>query len=151
MKASFDLLFATRQLLQKTIGGLSLNQINTVPESYNNSVGWNVAHIVVTQQLLHYPLSNNAPLIPDALIDRYRKGTKAELEISEDDWEMIKEFLVALPLQLKKDFYSNKFTEFKQYPTSYGYELNSIEEAIQFNNLHEALHLGYIMGMKKLV
>ncbi|MGB5463369.1 MAG: DinB family protein, partial [Aureibaculum sp.] len=29
--------------------------------------------------------------------------------------------------------------------------LNNIQDAIEFNNFHEGIHLGYILALKKLV
>jgi len=59
MKAEFDLLSATRVVVLKLVNELSLAQLNTVPNGYSNSIVWNVAHILVTQQILHYKFSFN--------------------------------------------------------------------------------------------
>ena len=151
MKASFDLLFATRQLLLKTINGLSLDQINKVPVSYSNSIGWNVVHIMATQQILHYTLSGQETVLDQAYVDQYRKGTRFESPISAHDWDKLKKGLSELPKKFEGDYKEGKFSKYEVYQTSYGYKILTIEDAIKFNNLHEALHLGYIMSMKKLV
>ena len=41
--------------------------------------------------------------------------------------------------------------EYQQYITSQGFSLNNIEEAIQFSNFHEGIHLGIIMSLKKVL
>jgi hypothetical protein len=41
----------------KSVAALDLAQLNIVPDGFNNSIAWNIAHILVTQQLLHYKLS----------------------------------------------------------------------------------------------
>ncbi len=33
--------------------------------------------------------------------------------------------------------------------TSAGIRLESVEDAIAFNNFHEGIHLGYVMALKK--
>ncbi|MFT7612776.1 MAG: hypothetical protein ACI9J3_001742, partial [Parvicellaceae bacterium] len=38
---------------------------------------------------------------------------------------------------------------FTEYTTSYNITLKTVEEAIAFSNMHEALHLGYAMAIKK--
>jgi len=150
MKASFDILEATRNLILKTIDGLSLEQINKIPTGFNNNIAWNVAHLVVTQQLLNYGLSNTPFLVEQSLIDQYRKGTAPQKDVTEQEWTEILSLFKSIPDQLADDYcQDDKFTEFTNYSTSYGYELTSIEDAIEFNNAHEALHLGYIMAMKK--
>jgi hypothetical protein len=52
---------------------------------------------------------------------------------------------------LREDYQHGVFKSYKEYPTSYGFELKSIDDAIIFNNVHESLHLGTIMALKKLV
>lgn len=149
MKATFDILQATRNLVLKTIDSLSLEQVNTIPSHFNNNIAWNIGHLVVTQQLLCYGLSNTPKLVSEELIEKYKKGTAPTSDISESEWEEILDLFKILGLQMETDFNQQVFGEFKTYPTSYGYDLNNIEAAIQFNNVHEALHLGYIMALKR--
>jgi hypothetical protein len=35
----------------------TLEQLNKIPEGYNNNLIWNIAHVVVVQQMLVYKLS----------------------------------------------------------------------------------------------
>ena len=151
MKAEFDLLFATRHVVLKSIDMLSLDELNKVPNGYRNSIAWNVAHIMVTQQILHYKLSANQVLIPDTFLESYRKGTEVHKPVSQEEWLKVLDLFKSLPEQLKLDYNKAMFHSYETYMTSYGYEIHSIEEAIAFNNVHEALHLGYIMAMKKLI
>ncbi len=39
--------------------------------------------------------------------------------------------------------------EFKPYETSFGIKLSNLEEALEFAALHEGLHSGYALAMKK--
>ena len=64
-----------RVLLSKFIDKFSLEQLNTVPKGFKNSIFWNIAHTVVTQQLLTYGLSGQPLLIQDQLVAHYKKGT----------------------------------------------------------------------------
>ncbi len=75
MKTQFDVLRISRDLVIKELEGLTLDQIHAVPAGFKNNIAWNVAHLVVTQQLLHYKLSNLDCLCPDELIASYKKGT----------------------------------------------------------------------------
>ena len=149
MKAAFDLLHATRKLLVKSTSALNITQLNMIPEGFNNSIAWNIAHILVTQQLLHYKFSGKDLLLDDAFVERFRKGTKASSGLTKEEWETCLKLLPSLAKELERDYFENKFLTYTSYPTSYGYKIDTIEDAIQFNNLHEALHLGYIMSMKR--
>ena len=151
MNTQFDILKKSRELVLKRIEGLSHEQLHKIPEGFNNNIAWNVAHLVVTQQLLHYKLSGLQCLVPDDLIEKYRKGTSPSEEISAEDFEEVKELLVGLPDTLIEDYNEGIFKEYTEYPTSTGFVLDSIDTAIAFNNLHEGIHLGAIMALTKLV
>ena len=151
MNTEFEVLKKSREIILKKIEGLTLEQLHTIPEGFKNNIAWNVAHLVVTQQLLHYKLSGLQCLVPDDLIEKYRKGTFPTETLNEEEFEEITELLIGLPETLKEDFEAGVFTEYTPYMTSMGFELTSIERAIAFNNLHEGLHLGTIMALVKLV
>ena len=65
-----------RTLLLKFLEKFSLQQLNTVPKGYRNSIFWNVAHTIVTQQLLVYGLSNQPILVDSEFVKTYRKDSK---------------------------------------------------------------------------
>jgi len=151
MNKQFEVLKRSRELVLKRIEGLTSEQLHTIPEGFNNNIAWNVAHLVVTQQLLHYKLSGLNCLAPDELIEEYRKGTFPTKEFTEEEFEEVKELLLGLPDTLQEDFEAGIFTEYEKYETSTGFVIDSIESAIAFNNLHEGMHLGIIMTLTKLV
>ncbi len=151
MNTQFDILKKSRELVLKRIEGLTQEQLHKIPEGFKNNIAWNVAHLVVTQQLLHYKLSGLQCLVPDDLIENYKKGTSPLEEMSAEDFEEVKELLVGLPDTLIEDYNEGIFKEYTEYPTSTGFVLDSIDTAIAFNNLHEGIHLGAIMALTKLV
>ena len=151
MTAQFDILKIARKLVIKKIEGLTHEQLHKVPEGFKNNIAWNVAHMVVTQQLLHYKLSGLPCLVPDELIEKYRKGTSPSEEFSKEDFEEVKELFLGLPDTLIEDYKEGIFKEYNEYETSTSFVVSSIEDAISFNNFHEGLHLGAIMTLYKLV
>lgn len=151
MDTQFEVLKNSREIVLQKIEGLSIEQLHTIPEGFKNNILWNVAHLVVTQQLLHYKLSGLNCLVPDDLIDKYRKGTAPSETMTVEEFEEIKELFVGLPNTLEEDYKAGIFTNYTAYTTSMGFELTSIDRAIAFNNLHEGIHLGVIMALSKLV
>ncbi|MDE1205331.1 DinB family protein [Tenacibaculum larymnensis] len=151
MNKQFEVLKRSRDLVLKRIEGLSLEQLHITPEGFNNNIAWNVAHLVVTQQLLHYKLSGLNCLAPDELIEGYRKGTFPTKDFTEEEFEEVKELLIGLPETLEEDFEAGIFKEYQEYETSTGFVIDSFESAVAFNNLHEGMHLGIIMNLSKLV
>ncbi|EAQ42590.1 MULTISPECIES: DinB family protein [unclassified Polaribacter] len=151
MKIQFDILRKSRDLILKEIDGLSLEELHKIPEGFKNNIAWNVAHVVVTQQLLHYGLSGLNLLCPDDLVEAHRKGTVPTKTFTEEEFNEVKELLMGLPDTLEEDFEAGIFENYKEYPTSTGFVLSSIENAIPFNNFHEGIHYGIIRSIKKFL
>ncbi|MEX6626866.1 DinB family protein [Tenacibaculum salmonis] len=151
MNKQFEILKRSREIVLRKIDGLSIEQLHKTPEGFKNNIAWNLAHLVVTQQLLQYKLSGLNCLVSDELIENYRKGTFPTDAFSEEDLEEVKELFIGLPDTLQEDFEAGIFTEYTTYETSTGFTIDSIESAIAFNNLHEGIHLGVILALVKLV
>jgi len=149
MELQLDIISITRANILEYIKDLTIEQVNYIPNNFNNSIGWQVAHIVVTQQLLHYKLSGNAMMIDDEMVDGFRKGSSGKYILTASQWENVIQLLESLPTQLVEDLKSGKLNNYSNYETSYNVTLSSIEDAISFSNIHEALHFGIIMAMKK--
>lgn len=137
-----------RVLLSKFLDKFSLEQLNTVPKGFKNSIFWNIAHTVVTQQLLTYGLSGQPLLIQDQLVAHYKKGTVTVHKANKKDLEELKSLLLSTLEQTKIDYDNGCFKNFTPYTTSLKVTLSTIEEAIRFNVFHEGIHLGYILAMK---
>jgi hypothetical protein len=133
------------------IKDLSFPQLIAIPTGFNNSIYWNIAHLVVTQQLLHYKLSGLETTLSDDFINDFRKGSTPRTNYSETDWQYVLEQFQALPERLEKDYENELFKSYTEYATSFGVTLANIEDAIAFNNIHEGLHIGYVMALKRLV
>ena len=147
----FDITRTTRKNVLKTIEELSVQQLNKIPEGHKNNIIWHVGHILATQQLLTYGVTNTEMLVSMHLIEDFRKGTEPYKPALKEDIEDIKQILTEVIDRTEEDYNQSVFSDYEDYTTSYGVTLHSLEEAIIFNNVHEALHLGIIMTMKKLV
>ena len=152
MKIQFDILTKTRAIVLHYIDGLTLEQLHVIPEGFNNNIAWNIAHIVVTQQLLHYGLSGKDCLVSDELIAAFiRKEQNLQVNLLQEEFDEVLELFKGLPNTLEEDYEAGIFTEYSAYKTSTGFVIDSMEKALIFNNFHESLHLGVIMSLKKLV
>ncbi|MFT4753935.1 MAG: putative damage-inducible protein DinB [Salibacteraceae bacterium] len=143
----------TRENVLKVIEELSTHQLNEIPEGFTNNIIWHIGHLLATQQLLTYGLSGNDILLSDNIISEFRKGTKPESLYTAEDIEELKSLLIVVIENTEEDFEMKELTsdDFKAYPTSYGVTLQNVEDAVAFNNVHEGVHLGIIMSMKKMV
>jgi hypothetical protein len=148
MDWNHNVVLKNRLLLSNFLEKFSLDQLNTVPKGYRNSIFWNVAHIVVTQQLLVYGLSNRPMLVDSDLVKTYKKDTKTVHEATEEELALVKTLLFSTIEQTKTDYDNGMFKNFTPYTTSLNVTLSNVDEAIQFNTFHEGIHLGYILAMK---
>ncbi len=151
MEQQFVNLKKGRALMLKVIDGLTIEQLNTIPKGFKNNIAWNIGHLVVTEQLLCYGRSKVPFLVSKEMIDFYRKGEAPTREISLEEFEEFKKLFVSLPSELEKNYNAGIFKNYEAYETSVGVTLSSINDAISFNLFHEGIHLGVILGLKKLV
>ena len=114
-------------------------------------MAWNIAHLVVTQQLLCYKLSGIDCLVSEELINKFQKGSAPSYMVSIEEFDKIKKQFTDLPIKLKEDFDKDTFKNYNSYTTSVDITLNDINDAISFNNYHEGIHLGVILQLKKFI
>ena len=149
MHYGIDITRKNRVLFQGFLDKLSLEELNKVPKGFRNNIIWNIAHCIVTQQLLIYKLSGLEGVLSDKMISEYRKGTKTERNLSQSEVDEIRNLLF-IPLdQTEVDYNARAFKNYKEYTVSTGSTLTSVDEALVFNNFHEGIHLGYILALIK--
>jgi hypothetical protein len=149
MQKQIELIKITRSRFIQLVEGLTIDQLNEIPAGMSNNIAWNFGHIVAAQQALCNTLSGVALSVTPELIANYKKGTKPEVFISQDEVDQFKGYLVSNISDLEKKLQENAFVNFQAYTTSFGNTLNSIEDAIRFVATHDALHLGYSMAIRK--
>ena len=149
MDWAFDISLKNRTILKSFMEQYSLEELNRVPEGFSNNIIWNIAHTIVSQQLLVYGLSLVPPTISEAMIERFRKGTKPNKDLSQAEVDEMKELLFTTIEKTKKDYHNGVFKTFQKYTTSTNSTLTSVNEAIMFNSYHEGIHLGYVLALKK--
>lgn len=151
MQDTFEVNRTSRKMASSYFENYTLEQLNKIPEGFSNSLIWNIAHIVVTQQLLVYKFSGLPMMVSNEMIEKYRKGSKPESDVMQAEADEIKSLLVKTVDQLEVDYNNGIFENYQEYPTSTGFVLKSAKGAIEFNNFHEGLHLGIMMSIRKFM
>lgn len=149
MDKIFDILLKNRTILHTFLQNTPKEDLFKIPEGFNNNIWWNIAHVVVTPQLLLYKLSGLDFTIEEELVNKYKKGTFPEGEPSQTEMEKIKTYLLSTVEQFQQDYERGTFKNFQEYMTTPKVGLNSVEDALQFNVFHEGLHLGSILAIKR--
>lgn len=129
----------------------TLEQLNKIPAGFNNNLVWNIGHIIVSQQSLIYRLSNLPMYTSKDLQNLYATGTKPNGLASAEDISELKLLLMSLVEKAIADAKSGKFVSFNERLTSTGFLLSTVEDAFEFNNYHEGMHLGVMMSIRKFV
>ncbi|MBV7530350.1 DinB family protein [Chitinophaga sp. sic0106] len=124
-------------------------QLNQVPAGFNNNILWNLGHLLVTDELMFYKAAGQPTYLEEGFIARFRRGTKPEGILSEEDTALIKsELATALPRTLE-NHQRGHFDAYTPMTLSSGIVINNIADAIAFASYHHGLHSAAINNLKK--
>lgn len=151
MTEQIETIKKVRAFLLEGIKDLTTEQLNRIPQGYNNNIIWNLGHLVAAQQGICYKRAGVAAHISEEFWEQFRSGSKPERLISESEIAEIKGLLSSTMDQLKADYDNNSFTGYTAWNTRYDVEIKNINDALRFVPFHEGLHSGVINTMKKMV
>lgn len=151
MKTTFQIWKRNRILYLDFFEKYNLEQLNKIPVGFSNNLILNTGHIIICQQVLIYKSSDLKGYISEELIEQFKPGTKPTGITSENQINELKELLISLIKKTESDFYNGEFNVYKERTTSLGFHLFSLEEALEYNNYHEGLHLGFMMNIRKFI
>ena len=151
MEPIFRITKASRIILSQFLDNYSLEQLNLIPDGFKNNLIWNIAHVIVVQQILAYKFSGLPMMISDEMVEKYKKGEKPNHIVAQEEVNEIKNLLTKTIDKTAVDFDNNIFKNYQEYPTSTGFVIKNIEDALSFNNFHEGIHIGIMMSMRKFV
>lgn len=149
MEKLFDITLKNRKILYRILVNTPKEQLVKIPEGFRNSIWWNIAHVVVTQQLLVYKMSNLPMKLDTTIIDTFKKGTVPGGTATDEEIQIMSAFLLSTAEWAEEDYNNGIFKEFKEYTTTPNITLTNVEDAIAFNVFHEGIHLGVILSLEK--
>jgi len=151
LETEFKITHTSRALYAKILENYTLDQLNKIPDGWNNYLIWHVGHIIVSQQMLVYR-GGGVPLQKkEGMAQLYMRGTKPERDATQAEVEEMKSLLFSTIQKTEEDFRNGIFTTYNTRKSLLGFALDTIEDAIAFNNYHEGIHLGMVLRLKKLV
>jgi len=151
MEATFNIWKTSRATYLKFLENYSLEQLNKIPDGMSNNLIWNIGHIVVSQQGLIYRLSGLPRYVTDEMTAKYQNGSVPTGNTTLEEVNEIKSLLISTMNQTISDYENGVFKEYTPYETKTGFSLQNLQDAIQFNNYHEGIHLGFMMKIKKFI
>ncbi|OKS86790.1 DinB family protein [Mucilaginibacter polytrichastri] len=151
MNFPIEIIRKTRVNVLKVVDGLTIEQLNKIPEGFNNNIIWNIAHLVAAQQGICYKRAGLPMLIDENYFNAYKPDSKPEVFVDEAGFEYIKHLLVSTIDQFEVDYNKGIFTNYPAWMSRYNLEIANIDEAISFLPFHEGLHTGYMMALKRAI
>jgi len=153
MNEVFDFIINSRKAFIKLIDDLTIEELNKIPDGYNNNIIWNFGHIVVSTQTLCYVrtgvLQDTASV---KFNEYYKKDTKPSYTVTEEEVAELKAIALESIEKIKDDYAKGKFSSITPFTTAtYGVQMNSIEEILITTIGHDNVHQGYAWALKKLV
>ncbi len=151
MNSKIDLIRQTRTKALEIISGLSIPELNKIPEGFNNNIIWNLGHLIAAQEGIFYLRGKLGLNIEQDFFDSFKNGSRPERNIDAEEIEKIKSLLFSSLDQFESDLDRNAFHNYPAWTTSMGIQINSIEDALDFLPFHEGLHMGHIMAYKRII
>ena len=153
MKQVFEFIINSRKSFIKLIDGLSLEQLNKIPDGFNNNIIWNFGHIVVSTQTLCYVRTG---VLQDASTvefnEFYKKDTKPTYTVTAEEVEELRAIAIESINNIESDYEAGKFGSMTPFATStYGAQMNNVEQILITTIGHDNIHFGYALALKKLV
>lgn len=153
MDKVFKFIFDGRKAFIRLIDELTLDQLNEIPEGFNNNIIWNFGHIVVSTQTLSYTRTGIREGVNWVkYVDAYAKGTKPTYYVSQEEVDDLKEIALRSIAAIEADYNAGVFKHVTAYETAtYGASLNSIEDVLITSVGHDNLHYGYATAQKRII
>lgn len=151
MNEVFEFIINSRKAFIQLVDGLTIEQLNKIPDGYNNNIIWNFGHVVVSTQTLCYVRTG---ILADAssikFNEFYRKDTRPTYTVTAEEVLELKALALESIEQIKDDYTSGVLASINPFSTStYGVEMKSIEEVLITTVGHDNVHYGYAWALKK--
>lgn len=153
MDKVFKFIIDGRKAFIRLIDELTLDQLNEIPEGFNNNIIWNFGHIVVSTQTLSYTRTGIREGVNWVkYVEAYAKGTKPTYYVSQEEVDDLKEIALRSIAAIEADYNAGVFKHVTAYETAtYGASLNSIEDVLITSVGHDNLHYGYATAQKRII
>jgi hypothetical protein len=140
-----------REWLFRSSQGLTTEQLLAVPHGSRNNILWNIGHVITDQcNMIYSPCGLASPLPAD--YSRYfDPGTSPQDWICPPEVSEVIETAIQLPDRVEADAGNGNFESFAPLALDDGIVLEDFDGALSHCNLHEAIHLGVIMTLRRLV
>lgn len=144
----FGALDKYRNRLLQLVEGCPADKRNVVPEGFNNSLHWQIGHVLSVTNRLVFGLSEQPSLLPANYLSFFGNGTKpADWQEEPPAWDVIIAQLKEQPAQIRESLHDKLEVPVKENML----QAATIEQLINANIMHEANHFGVMSAMMKVL
>lgn len=154
MNSKIEKMKGFRLFMLKQIENLTSAQLNHIPPGFNNNIIWNLGHMLSAEQTMCYVRAGLPPTIDSSYLSRYLSGTKPEHPVDQPEIEYTRAALITSLHTLQSDLDRQIFDNYSpsvMIPKVYGFEVRTIDEAIDYLLYHDGYHTGCILSLKHLL
>lgn len=152
MEKTFKYIIQARKAFITLIDSLNIQELNHIPDGFNNNIIWNFGHIVVATQGLCYLRTGVQPNYIVKYGAAYTKGTKPAYPVTQEEVDNLKVLAIQTVEQIEKDYYAGVFTEITPFATdTYKEIMPTIEDVITTTIGHDNLHFGYALAQRRII
>lgn len=142
---------ATCTWLNLSVTGLSEPQLLQVPLNFRNNILWNIGHLIVDNcDMLYAPCGLESPH-PEAWTGLFRAGSSPSDWPRAPDVQAVLEGSKSLTERIIGDYQSGRFGGFDPAKVKTGWPMKDLDQTLAYVTIHEAVHLGMILSMRKSV
>lgn len=144
----FGMMDRTRERLLLQVEKCPVDKQNIVADRFNNSIQWQLGHILTVTDRLVFGLAGEKCFLPDLYQTFFGNGTKpADWTQEPPAWESIIEQLKEQPSLIRK-VHTGKLNAIVKENFA---KAEVVGELLQFNLSHESTHAGNINAMLKVL
>lgn len=141
-----------RQVLVQQVQAIPEELFDIQPAGFNNTVRWNVGHMMYWMDKYSALIFNSPPVIPDSYETLFNSGTKpSDWTFDPPSKEAMVEMLTA-QLSRLSELTPEMLGEKLSTPFAMGpFQFNTSGELLNFILIHESFHLGVISSQLKVL
>lgn len=149
----FKFIADARKVFIELIDSLSVEELNQVPEGFNNNIIWNFGHIVVSTQTLCYVRTG---VWPDTsavkYVKAYEKGSSPSYQVDASEIQELKALALSSIDSIAADYEKGLFATAASFSTSTYYAtLAGIDDVLITSIGHDNLHYGYALALRRAI
>jgi uncharacterized damage-inducible protein DinB len=137
--------------LIQTLSSIDASTVDKIPEGFNNSIRWNVGHILSAGDFMLSHLSGYQRLLPAHYSDFFARGTSPkEWQGGPPEWSEMLNYLEQQTNQVE-ELFNNGRPELTKPLEIRGTSFSTVDEVLAFIGGHEGQHHGTIKAYARLI